>query len=298
MCARHRNAHRLPAATHPPCRIRALIGQTAMMSTSSRAASASAARSSGSDVRISSPWLHNATSAASMASCRPDRARSTPADRPRSSSSGATRVPRSAVASRAWRPTPPRHTCATTPPCVSSVRAVPRACRKNAQVSGSLRSREMSAPVSSSRLTGRSQFLRPRPDSYRSLRCSLACLFDFVVGDRPELGFVVRNRLTESPEPTSMLALVRHCLVHPGTHRRCLPSAHCSARLLQQVFIDRQRNPALRHTFIVFPVRTSRHPASTPSTTSSWADPREVTPPWASGPRALIGATCTLSLRP
>ena len=80
------------------------------------AATAKDRRSSGSDVMTSSPSAARRTTQASTTSVAPPRPSNTPALRPRMPSMGTTSTPASSRASDAWRPVPPRHTCATTPP--------------------------------------------------------------------------------------------------------------------------------------------------------------------------------------
>ncbi len=121
--------------------------QGRISSTSRPALDARRPRSSRSSVMISSPSFASATRAASTTSDIPANAMSSPALRPRDSSSGRTSIPDNAVASRACLE-PPRQTWPTTPPCVTG--RSPAECNPFSltHIERSLRSIAIRAPAS------------------------------------------------------------------------------------------------------------------------------------------------------
>jgi hypothetical protein len=97
---------------------------------------------------MSSPSPARQTTAASMASDRPLRASRIPARRPRLSSIGTTSTPARSQASGTCLPSPPRQTCATTPPQVTGGLPARRSRLTRATTSRSPRSTATNAPAS------------------------------------------------------------------------------------------------------------------------------------------------------
>jgi len=111
--------------------------------------------SSGSEVTSRSPsWASN-TSAASITSVRRQTANSSPAARPRLSSSAWISTPASALDSNAARAPRPRHACPTIPPCDTGTSPASCAALRRRHMPRSFRSSAMSAPLSRMSFTRR-----------------------------------------------------------------------------------------------------------------------------------------------
>ena len=186
-------------------------------------------RSSGSEVTISSPWSAIATSAASMASDMPQRASSTPASRPSSSSNGTVSTARKARASRAWPRVPPRHTWAMTPPWVFIGIPDCRARSNCRLISRSPFSRAISAPASRMvliRLAGllaaaatRPAFSRPPAAKPPTLQGLVFFARRSLIGDGAILGFEFGDQLIHCGQPGVLGQLFGHGLSDPLAHR-------------------------------------------------------------------------------